>query len=294
MREKKILLIGGNKDFNITRMAYFLRERNIPSDIVRLQIGNPVDITLDFSDFELRINGKPSNHSAVFFRQDGFESALNNNDKVLWEDSDNIFNVLRQYLILREDIKVFGRKQLGSKGKKIVNLYMAKELGFKIPNTVISSNIIDLTTFAEKQTCIQKPIDSGSYTILCDTEKLKLRRDDFPRPYLIQECLKQPEIRIYCVGEKIFPFQIAYEGIDYRKLNGNEIKVTPIEIDSVIADKYIALSKKLGIEYSAGDFMTDENGDLVFLEINNAPMFARADETMNGEICQAMVDFLLA
>jgi glutathione synthase/RimK-type ligase-like ATP-grasp enzyme len=103
----------------------------------------------------------------------------------------------------------------------------------------------------------------------------------------------QPEIRIYCVGDQLFPFQIIYEGIDYRRLDGKDIQVIPTEIDPKIADKYRALTKILGIEYSSGDFMTGEDGELVFLEINNSPMFARVDEVMNGAICEAMVNFLL-
>lgn len=293
MKNKELLLIGGNKDFNITRFAYFLRENNIPSEIIRYQIGNPVDLTLDVNNLELRINGKVSNHHAVFFRYDYFEHAENKSKDSLYHDSISIFETLRQYILMREDIKVFSRSCLNNRTTKLVNLQKAKQVGFTIPKTLVSSNIFDLRNFVDNIDAIQKPIDGGAYTTLCDREKFKLYKDDFTRPYLVQECLQQPEIRIYSIGEKVFPFKIIYDGIDYRANNPADIKVIPTEVSDDIIEKYIKLTKMLGLEYTASDFMTGENGELMFLEINNAPMFARVDEAVNGQICQAFVDFLL-
>jgi hypothetical protein len=48
--------------------------------------------------------------------------------------------------------------------------------------------------------------------------------------------------------------------------------------------------KDLGMDFGAADLKTSTaSGDLVFLELNTAPMFARFDFETDGALCRAMV-----
>ena len=47
------------------------------------------------------------------------------------------------------------------------------------------------------------------------------------------------------------------------------------------------------MDFGAADFKTDpDDGDLVFLELNTSPMFARFDAACGGALCRAMVEHL--
>ena len=51
----------------------------------------------------------------------------------------------------------------------------------------------------------------------------------------------------------------------------------------------------LRVDFGAADFKTDgDTGQLVFLELNTSPMFARFDEASEGRLCSAMVRELTA
>ncbi len=46
---------------------------------------------------------------------------------------------------------------------------------------------------------------------------------------------------------------------------------------------------ELQMDYGAADFKTDpETGELVFLELNSSPMFARFDLEINGQLSRAV------
>jgi len=52
---------------------------------------------------------------------------------------------------------------------------------------------------------------------------------------------------------------------------------------------------RLGLDFGAADFKTDpETGQLVFLELNTSPMFARFDQVSGGKVCTAIIHELTA
>jgi glutathione synthase/RimK-type ligase-like ATP-grasp enzyme len=55
------------------------------------------------------------------------------------------------------------------------------------------------------------------------------------------------------------------------------------------------LMSRVGLDFGAADFKTDpETGQLVFLELNTSPMFARFDQVSGGKTCDAIVAELTA
>ena len=61
-----------------------------------------------------------------------------------------------------------------------------------------------------------------------------------------------------------------------------------------ICQKLGALTDWASLDYVAADFMTDDNGDLRFLEVNSFPMFAHFDQESNFAVSKAIIDFLYA
>ena len=51
----------------------------------------------------------------------------------------------------------------------------------------------------------------------------------------------------------------------------------------------------LGTDFGAADFKTDpDTGQLLFLELNSSPMFARFDQVSGGQLCAAIIHELTA
>lgn len=61
-----------------------------------------------------------------------------------------------------------------------------------------------------------------------------------------------------------------------------------------VASGLRALMATLNMEYGAADFKSDEEtGELVFLELNSSPMFARFDLETGGRLSDAIVTALV-
>ena len=67
----------------------------------------------------------------------------------------------------------------------------------------------------------------------------------------------------------------------------------PVPVPSRAAQPLHALMREFRMDFGAADFKTDpDDGDLVFLELNTSPMFARFDAACGGALCRAMVEHL--
>src|SRR6185295_18839309 len=87
-------------------------------------------------------------------------------------------------------------------------LMIARECGFDIPETHITR---DFDSFASKDNYIVKPVAGGEYT-----RTLPEANGLAPHPWIVQEKLSYPELRLFRVGEHFFAFEIASALLDYR------------------------------------------------------------------------------
>lgn len=160
-------------------------------------------------------------------------------------------------------------------------LVLAKECGFSTPETWITSQF---NQFADKDNYIAKPVGGGDYT---------RRLSDMPedlgdRPWIVQEKLQYPELRLFRAGKHYLAFEIASEVLDYRTTDKFSMKeVTPPAALVAAMEK---LTGKLGLDYAAADLKTNpRTGALEFLEINSMPMFTGYDNAAKGRLSDAIL-----
>jgi glutathione synthase/RimK-type ligase-like ATP-grasp enzyme len=256
---KNIFIYGGSKDPNISSITSYIKKNNLKYASFIHHVGEPIDIVLDVNKNELFINGAIFDYQYLFMRNDVFAHLENPNQR-LSEYSENVYSLLKQFLLFNDNIKMINRKYLARNGtNKILNLLKAQEIGLLIPQTLISSNIPKI-------------------------------HNDLPSPHKIQKRMLHPEIRVYRIGEFFISFHIQYEGLDYRVKQETTISV--VDNDMSLCEKMRALTDWAGLDYAAADFMTDEDGNLRFLEVNSFPMFARFDQESHFAVSKAIIDFL--
>ena len=107
-------------------------------------------------------------------------------------------------------------------------------------------------------------------------------------PWIIQEKLAYPECRLYQVGDWQFAFAINNTLLDSRDRDG-QMSITHVSVPPKLAAPMRALSKRLGLDYTAADFKTcPQTGDLKFLETNTMPMITGYDTAAGGELSDAL------
>lgn len=174
---------------------------------------------------------------------------------------------------------------------KICQLKAALFFGFEVPRTIISSNVAAIRQFYEalrsegKKTAAKlvskgPPIASSPdqqycvYTSLLSDKDLLSDEALSVCPAIYQEYIeKKYELRITVVGDEAFACEIHSQAaertrIDWRRYDLPNTPHLPHELNPVIADRCIALTRHFGLSFSAIDLIVTPDNRFVFLELN--------------------------
>lgn len=195
--------------------------------------------------------------------------------------------------------------------KKVLQLNIAREIGLKIPKTLITNNSKRVEEFFME--CNGKIIyktmkesflgyeDKGFHipTTLLQREHLQKLILISSTPSLFQEYIeKSYEVRITIVGNRIFAAKIDSQSnpltsIDWRHPDLiNKIPYEPISIPEEVTVQCHRLMDVLGIQFGALDFIVNKNNEYVFLEINPNGQWYWIEHLTGLLISDALCDIL--
>ena len=225
----------------------------------------------------------------AFLRQDVFASLSDPRPEVA-QRALGWFTAVQGWL-LAQGVRHFNADMSVRALNKPAALLCARQHGLRIPATWVSN---DTTLMRARATgsSIAKPVAGGG---LCQTLEEALAHVDAAysaMPALIQPKLVAPEIRLYVVGDDAHAFQVDSPSLDYRAEQDAEVSAVavPSEVSALRS-----LMRELRMDFGAADFKTDpQTGELVFLELNTSPMFARFDMACDGALTESMVKYLVA
>jgi glutathione synthase/RimK-type ligase-like ATP-grasp enzyme len=303
-----ILIITHKEDFTADFVIEKLNKRNIK--YFRL---NCEDIHTDIynfeneNDFHFNINGI-SNFTSVWFRRTKLPEIISNNEAeklYLLSDYetlfDNIYNLIDTEKWLSNPHYIFKAEN------KLLQLKIAKSIGFIIPQTLITNSHKKLKSFIDKfqNNIIIKPIRQGRirqkegfetiFTNKLSLDNIKTINEFDLTPCIFQEYVdKEYEIRVTVIGEKVFSAKINSQisnetKIDWRK---EKMPFEKYELPKDISEKCILITKKLQLSFGAIDLIKKLNGEYVFLEINPNGQWAWLETELDLKISDEIINYL--
>ncbi|MEE3624135.1 hypothetical protein UCD39_09090 [Nitrospirillum sp. BR 11752] len=171
---------------------------------------------------------------------------------------------------------------------KALQLKLAKEEGLSIPPTVITNSPVSLRRFHEKHgALICKPLVMGGWGTFENGRAISFAAkvddiDDLPDDsILIQPAIYQPyidklfEIRATFFGGVCFSVAIDTQSnsaskIDSRGVVWDSSNCTPFDLPNDIQQMCQSVMRSLGIVYATADFIVNKEGEVIFLEMNEA------------------------
>lgn len=171
--------------------------------------------------------------------------------------------------------------------KKVLQLKVARELGFTIPRTLVTNDPQRVKEFFES--CNGQVIFKAIHYEMLDYEdksfnipttliggehlgKLGLVKK---MPSLFQEFIdKKYELRVTVVGDQVFPAKIdsqAHEetAIDWRHPDFiMKLQYAQFDFPEEMSERCKKMLQVLGLEFGAFDFAVDKNDNCYFLEVN--------------------------
>lgn len=182
---------------------------------------------------------------------------------------------------------------------KLFALKKAKEAGFIIPETMVTTDKKTLLQFIKNQDrAIIKSLDAtfshfdGKHWIVQYTNEIK---DTFAQelpetffPTLVQSYIeKEYELRIFYLDKKCYSMAIFSQrnqqtSVDFRQYDwATPNRTVPFTLPEAIAEKVHAFMQLVNLETGSLDLIKTPEGDYVFLEVNPVGQFGMVSKPCN-------------
>ena len=318
-----VLLITNKEDITVDFIVQELQYRGIP--YYRLNTEDiPEVIDIDFSITESGsqywLHDKKKGViidllgvSAVYFRRPQISDLKHitniSSEERLYLRSEMAFVLEGIYKTLREAFWINNVFRIREAENKLYQLQLAKQIGFDIPNSIISntSTTIKRALAQNNSEYIIKPIKSGNVcphngSKIIFTSQLKKnniqeeRVASFP-VYIQNEIEKACDIRCIVVKDQVYAAKIdsqisAASKVDWRHTD-EFLPHERIRLPEPIQEKALKMTHQLGLTYSAIDFVIDKQGNYIFLECNPNGQWAWIEKRLDYPISKSIVDVLI-
>lgn len=286
-----LLVAGGDSDPNVaTLLKRLAKRRKAHKALLVGKSGHPV-LHWELGRDVLSVDGDELRPDGLFIRHDVFTNMADNNPAsahraYAW------YSTLASWAHAHAGVKLFNRRSSGELMKPL-QLVAANELGIAIPDTFVTNDLARLKADLAGRPLVAKPVNGGDYCvrirdILVD---VPARNGRAAGPAIVQEELVPPDIRVFCVGDRTLCYEIESDGLDYRNATRCRVKETRVAPSNLLA-RLLRLSGSMGLDFSACDLkFSPARRELVFLEINSAPMFVAFDQASKGRLCDAIIDY---
>ncbi|MGE5324619.1 MAG: ATP-grasp domain-containing protein [Actinomycetota bacterium] len=283
-----LLLAGGENDPNLVALKSAANRAGVECVELRISAAQSPAFCWNPQERAPRLFGRELNPGAAFIRYDVFAGMADprpevNSRALAW------YQTVMGWLLSAPRIRIFNRDVSQIAANKPASLILAREAGLQIPATVVTNEVENFSA-GKLDSLVAKPVAGGDYCYpLADAVgKAELRGGLAAVPAIVQNRLVPPEVRIYVVGQSAFAFEVRSSSLDYRVNQDAELILLPKVPQEVSMLR--KLMSRLRVDFGAADFKTDrDTGQLLFLELNTSPMFARFDEASEGRLCAAMV-----
>lgn len=195
---------------------------------------------------------------------------------------------------------------------KLIALYEAANIGFKIPNTLLCRHPADLKKFVDENgSCITKsiqdimPIRYGDRYLSAGkierVEERKLAHSDYWYSLFQKEIPKRYELRVFYFLGKLYAMAIFSQldpvsSLDFRdvSVNGDRPnRMVPYTLSILLKKMINKLMKRLELESGSLDIIVTPDNDYYFLEVNPVGQFNFLSERCNYHIEKEIAKYLL-
>lgn len=187
---------------------------------------------------------------------------------------------------------------------KLYQLKCAKRLGLNVPKTYVGNSAPENISLTSPY--IVKPLDTAlfyedgdelfTYSTMVTGQEL-LDYELKSAPIVLQECLQNKvDLRVTIVGERVFPVSITTEGAgiegDWRRLEKERLRYTPVSIPDKVTEQLLALMRLLRLEFGGIDLAILDD-TYYFIEVNPTGEWGWLTSTAHLPIDSAIVDALV-
>lgn len=192
---------------------------------------------------------------------------------------------------------------------KPFQLWLAAELGFSIPPTIITNDPPTIRkAFTDFGSMVVKPTRSGHVTYEGDefgifTSRVLEQHLDKLEAARLSPSIYQPlipkrfDVRVTIIGRKIFAAAIDSQSdpaamIDWRQTENSQLPHHPIALPQSVKGRLLRMMESLHLAFGAIDMIQTMDGEYVFLEVNPNGQWLWLDDTLGFGISDEVANWL--
>jgi hypothetical protein len=306
------LLLSDSKDFTTDYISLELEKRKIKYLRLDRDLLPNYKITWDINEQKISINKHDKKYQideislkGVYYRAPTYLRETFSNNKSIEEQlqQSQWMSFYRNLLCFNNAKWINNPSSTFYAENKMVQLKVAKEVGFKIPKTIVANNsnhidvLNDSMIIKSLDTAIFNLGDSEAFVYTNSVDKVELEKAKISiAPIIIQDNLT-PKIdyRITVIDNKVFSVKILIndKGVtgDWRKEKDN-VNFVPVNLPDKINQMCCELVKNLGLSFGAIDLVCSED-TFYFIEVNPTGEWAWLVDSANQKIYEAICDSLI-
>lgn len=320
MKTPQILIISNKSDITTDFVVKHLADSGVPFYRFNTEeLTTSVSITLDYESqsFTLYDSILDSSYSlldfkAVYYRRPelpNFSGEDISASDCRYMQTEVAYTLEGIYTLLHDAFWISPVWAIRKAENKLMQLQIAKQLGFSIPSSIVSNEPQRVTDFLhqQKNDCIIKPIHTGHisdhhqprvvFTNLLDFMPSEEQIKASPN-YLQKQIHKKKDIRVTVVGDAVFAAAITSQetpetSVDWRK-GEQMLHHEAINLPDEISERCIALVLRLGLQYGAIDLILDTDDRYTFLEINPNGQWAWIENLTHLPISKEIANLLIS
>ena len=312
MNEVKHLIISNSLDFTTDYICYELERRN--QKYLRLNrdkfldycitvdlVNNNMNISIGNKNFKIKENALKSIYfRAPVFLRDSYNGSASL-EKQLYRSQWGSF--IRNLVYFENVIWMNNPVSTYKAENKILQLKYADEVGFDIPNTVITND--EQINIDNNKNYIVKSLDTALFRennkelfVYSNIVKgIEIRKGSLKEsPIILQEYLyPKKDLRVTVIGDRCHAVKIIKnnKGLDgdWRRYK-DHVEFIPYQLPEEFVKKSVELVKKFNLSFGAID-LAYCNSKFYFIEINPTGEWAWLVETANQRIDLDIVNMLI-
>ena len=306
--QKHVLIVSNSEDAHARVIQKRLQEREVrvsrlDSDVFAKTEKQTLHIPA--SALENTSTWTASAVTIVWYRKVIFPDGEDSTNSFVRQELSGLFDaILTEYEHCRW---VNPRTAIARAHAKVAQLPVAKRIGLKVPDTIITNDLDALTVFAERHNkdIVAKPmraqiVGTGNGTRVIGTRKLS--REHYGAAVAYAPCFAQErlllraEIRVVVFGTNVYAFRMttSTRADDIKQVPLRDIHHSPCQLSATVERQLLELTRLYQLEFAAIDLAETDSGELVFLEVNPNGQWLWLQFATGVNLADPFIDFLCA
>lgn len=188
---------------------------------------------------------------------------------------------------------------MASNGSKPYQAQLIARHGLLTPETLVTNDPDEARDFYATQTRVIFKSASGARSIVQTMGSGDLERLGTLRacPVQFQAWVPGVDVRVHVIGSEVFATAITTTATDYRYAAAQvdePAQLTPHQLDDETAERCVALTTDLGLEFAGIDLKITPDGEVYCFEVNPSPAYTYFSGQTKQPIPEALARHLTA